>query len=253
MKIAGRVTHIIALGNPWSLPLSICSEYKATCRIRFIAERPRAQRPAETYRCQKCWLWRRRTPDVRWVSFWRKVNHFRGNQRIWTIKNLDWSFLCPTYDNIFANKFIKLFIALCLVTLQEQPSLPPPCLVKILTGWFTYKRMQHLEICLLTDLPTTGAYFSFQLTFKIIVFLSGSYCHKMDYNCCRVSISVFGFSSRKVPQRDLSMALFSLAWGRLRNGISTKVKVQHAGFYRRVEEKFLYLCHVIAFRSYIQG
>ena len=34
--------------------------------------------------------------------------------------------------------------------------------------------MHHLEICLLTDLPTTGAYFSFQLTFKIIVFLSGS-------------------------------------------------------------------------------
>ena len=34
--------------------------------------------------------------------------------------------------------FPKLFNALCLVTLlvtlQEQPSLPPPCLVKMLTG-----------------------------------------------------------------------------------------------------------------------
>ena len=29
--------------------------------------------------------------------------------------------------------------------------------------------MQHLEICLLTDLPTTGGYFSFHLTFRIIV------------------------------------------------------------------------------------
>ena len=150
--------------------------------------------------------------------------------------------------------------------------------------------MQRLEICLLTDLPTTGGYFSFHLTFKIIVFLSGSYCHKMDYNCCRVSISVFRFSSRKVPQRDLSVAafvivhagyygrlqekssqhfkvlvfvffhgpqkkeiqllsrflcysnlffLFGLAWGRLRKGISTKMKVEHAWFYNRVEEKFL--------------
>ena len=34
----------------------------------------------------------------------------------------------------------------------------------------------------LADLP-------FQLTFKIIVFLS--YRRKMEYNCCRVSISVF--------------------------------------------------------------
>ena len=82
--------------------------------------------------------------------------------------------------------------------------------------------MHHLEICLLTDLPTTGAYFSFQLTFKIIVFLSGSYRHKMEYNCCRVSISVFGFSSRKVPQRDLSMAAFVIV---------------HAGYYGGLEEK----------------
>ena len=76
--------------------------------------------------------------------------------------------------------------------------------------------MHHLEICLLTDLPTTGAYFSFQLTFKIIVFLSGSYCHKMDYNCCRVSISVFGFSSRKVPQRFIDGCLCDSSCGILR-------------------------------------
>ena len=69
-----------------------------------------------------------------------------------------------------------------------------------------WKLVQHPEICLLKDLATAGAYFSFHLTFKIIVFLSRCYRHKMEYNCCRVSISVFGFSSRKVPQRDLSMA-----------------------------------------------
>ena len=115
----------------------------------------------ETYRCQKIWLWRQRTPkrlSVRTVRvgikklsrvgkrvpdtyfafrFGAKLT-FRGNQRICTSKNAHWRFLCPTYDNIFANKFLKLFNALCLVTrlvtLQEQPSLPPPCLVKILTA-----------------------------------------------------------------------------------------------------------------------
>ena len=164
---------------------------------------------------------------VRCVSFWRKINHFRGNQRIWTSKNLDWSFLCPTYDNIFANKFLKLFIALCLVTLQEQPSLPPLCLVKILTGWFTYKLMKHLEICLLTDLPTTGAYFSFQLTFKIIVFLSGSYRHKNGIQLLSSPV-VFGFSSRKVPQRDFSMAAFVIV---------------HAGSLGRQKEKSFWYFH----------
>ena len=66
---------------------------------------------------------------------------------------------------------------------QEQPSLslktpppphPPTHLVKIFTGEFIWmKLMQHLqvEICLLTDLPTTEDYFSFQLSFKIIVLL----------------------------------------------------------------------------------
>ena len=82
--------------------------------------------------------------------------------------------------------------------------------------------MQHLEICLLTDLPTTGAYFSFQLTFEIIVFLSGSYHHKMEYNCCRVSIFVLGFLSRKVPQGDLLMAAFVIV---------------HAESYSRPQEK----------------
>ena len=82
--------------------------------------------------------------------------------------------------------------------------------------------MHHPEICLLTDLPTTGAYFSFQLTFEIIVFLFGSYRHKMEYYCCRVSISVFGFSSRKVPQRDLSMAAFVIV---------------HVGYYGGLQEK----------------
>ena len=122
--------------------------------------------------------------DAKWTIF------NRGNQRIWTSKNLDWSFLCPTHDNIFANKFLNL--------LRRAKS--TPCLLGQNFDRLIHesKLVQHLKICLLTDLPTTGAYFSFQLTFKIIVFLSGSYRHKMEYKCCRVSISVFGFSSRKV-------------------------------------------------------
>ena len=77
-----------------------------------------------------------------------------------------------------------------LVTLQWQPSLPPFPLShnfdRLIHEW---KLMQHLEICLPSGLPTTEAYFSFQLTFKIAV--SSSYHHKMDHNCCRISFSVF--------------------------------------------------------------
>ena len=84
--------------------------------------------------------------------------------------------------------------------------------------------MQHLEICLLTDLPTTGAYFSFQLTFKIIVFLLVWILPSQNgiQLSCRVSISVFGFLSRKVPQRDLLMAAFVIV---------------HAESYSRLQEK----------------
>ena len=85
--------------------------------------------------------------------------------------------------------------------------------------------MQHLEICLLTDLPTTGAYFSFQLTFKIVVFLLVWILPSQNgiQLSCRVSISVFGFLSRKVPQRDLLMAGFVIV---------------HAESYSRLQEKF---------------
>ena len=83
------------------------------------------------------------------------------------------------------------------------------------------KLMHHLEICLLADLPTTGAYFSFQLTFKIIVFLSGSYRHKNGIQLLSSPV-VFGFSSRKVPQRDFSMAAFVIV---------------HAGSFGRQKEK----------------
>ena len=66
--------------------------------------------------------------------------------------------------------------------------------------------MQLLEVCLPTDLQTTEAYFSFHLSFKMIVFMY--YLHKMKYNCCQVYIfcfsklnCLFGFSSRKVSQK----------------------------------------------------
>lgn len=55
---------------------------------------------------------------------------------------------------------------------QEQPSLPSPHLVKILKVNSWMKLMQHLKICLPKDVTTTEAYFAFQLTFKIVVFLS---------------------------------------------------------------------------------
>ena len=92
--------------------------------------------------------------------------------------------------------------------------------------------MQHPEICLLKDLPTAGAYFSFHLTFKIIAFLSRCYRHKMEHNCCRVSISVFGFSSRKVSERDLSMAAFVIV---------------HAGSYGALQEKSFQRFKVLVF------
>ena len=82
--------------------------------------------------------------------------------------------------------------------------------------------MQHLEICLLTDLPTTGGYFSFHLTFRIIVLLSGSYRHKIEYKCCQVSISVFWVFVEESAARDLSMAAFMIV---------------HVGYYGGLQEK----------------
>ena len=51
----------------------------------------------------------KRVPDMYDAfRFWRKLNHFRGNQRSCSMKNQDRSVLCSTYDNIFRNKFLKL-------------------------------------------------------------------------------------------------------------------------------------------------
>ena len=51
----------------------------------------------------------------RCVSFWCKIDHFKGNQHSLLSKNLDFSFLCSTYDKIFGNKFLKL--CFCLIKL----------------------------------------------------------------------------------------------------------------------------------------
>ena len=57
---------------------------------------------------------------------------------------------------------------------------------------------------------TCEAYFSFQLSFKIIMSLYRR--HKMTYSCCEVSFfqtelnRLFVFLWREVSQRDLSMA-----------------------------------------------
>ena len=86
--------------------------------------------------------------------------------------------------------FFRLTLVTLLVTLQEQPSLTSPLGQNFDRLYHAWKRMQHLEVCLPTDLQTSNAHFSFHLSFKMIVFM---YClHKMKYNCGQVSFfSVF--------------------------------------------------------------
>ena len=94
-----------------------------------------------------------------------------------------------------------------LVTLQEH------CLLgtkfsRVDSRMKTYATSRNLFADRLTELPFPVK------TFKIIVFMS--YRHKMEYNCCRVSISVFQktelfniwVSSSKVSQKDLPMVAF---------------------------------------------
>ena len=89
-------------------------------------------------------------------------------------------------DKIFGNKFLRICFSLWwpfLVALQEQPSLSR---CQNFDRWiYAWKLMQHLEICL----PTTEAFFPFQLSFTIILFLKCR--HKIKYHCCQVSFSVF--------------------------------------------------------------
>ena len=62
------------------------------------------------------------------TRFWCKINHFMGNQRSCSSKNLDGSFLCSTYEKIFGNKILKL----CFLPghsfghTQGKPHSPPP-------------------------------------------------------------------------------------------------------------------------------
>ena len=151
-----------------------------------------------TCRCQKIWLWSQRTrppvqilgvegyklskvgkgvPDMHVAfRFRRKNSHFMGNQRRCSSKNLDWSFLCSTYDRILRNNFLKL----CFLPdhafghIQGQPSLAAPLGQNADTRINGWKLIQHLEICLPIDLRTTEAYFFISVSFKIIEFL-----------CCR--------------------------------------------------------------------
>ena len=118
----------------------------------------------------------------RCFSFWRKINHFRGNQRSLSSKNLNWRFLCLTYDKIVGNKFLRLYFLL---------------------GHAFVHAFVLLENCL----PT------FQLSFKIIVLL---YCgHKLKYNWCllfrifKTELFIWFFVEESVAsQWDSSMAPF---------------------------------------------
>ena len=100
-----------------------------------------------------------------------------------------------------------------LVTFQWQPSLPPFPLGHNFDRLINeLKLMQHLEICLPSELPTTEAYFSFQLTFKIpcspptntkwtttaVEFLFLFF--KTEFE--------FGFSWKKVSKKDSLMTAF---------------------------------------------
>ena len=100
-----------------------------------------------------------------------------------------------------------------LVTFQWQPSLPPFSLGhnfdRLIHEW---KLMQHLEICLPSDLPTTEAYFSFQLTF--IIPCSPPTNKKWTTTAVEFLFLFFktefefGFSWKKVSKKDSLMTAF---------------------------------------------
>ena len=93
-----------------------------------------------------------------------------------------------------------------LVTLQWQPSLASFLLGhnfdRLIREW---KHMQHLEICLPSDLPTTEAYFSFQLTFKFRVLLlptqnGPQLLSNFFFSFSKLNLSL-GFRGRKCRKR----------------------------------------------------
>ena len=78
----------------------------------------------------------------RCVSFWCKIDHFRGNQHSLLSKNLDFSFLCSTYHKIFGNKFLKL--CFCLITLQVTREINFKYLFTLKTYLkFTFKKIRQ--------------------------------------------------------------------------------------------------------------
>jgi len=113
---------------------------------------------------------------VRCVSFWRKINHFRGNQRSCSNKNLDWS-LCSTYDKIFWIKFWRLcfvwawsrFWSHSRATYFPPPPPPPP------PPWSKLRQVNSCvkiyaastsEVCL----PTTETFFfHFSSKYRVLV------------------------------------------------------------------------------------
>ena len=93
-----------------------------------------------------------------------------------------------------------------LVTLQWQPSLTSFPLGhnfdRLIREW---KLMQHLEICLPSDLPTTEAYFSFQLTFKFRVLIlptqnGPQLLSNFFFSFSKLNLSL-GFRGRKCRKR----------------------------------------------------
>ena len=93
-----------------------------------------------------------------------------------------------------------------LVTLQWQPSLASFLLGhnfdRLIREW---KHMQHLEICLPSDLPTTEAYFSFQLTFKFRVLIlptqnGPQLLSNFFFSFSKLNLSL-GFRGRKCRKR----------------------------------------------------
>ena len=99
-------------------------------------------------------LWQGR--HVRWVSFWPKISHFRGNQRSCSSKNLDCSFLCLTYDKTFGNKCQKL----CFL----------PGHAFGLLGELMRENSCNIQN-FVADLRTDEAHFLFQKSFKIVLVL----------------------------------------------------------------------------------
>ena len=129
-------------------------------------------------------------PSFSWREFWRRTasiaKRFFCNASVSILRKLSRVGKRVPDDKIFGNKSKALLFACSHFWTHPWNNLvfSPPTLVKILTSQLMRKKLlQHLENCLPSVyLPTTEAFFTFQSSFIIIVFLYGR--HKIKDNYC---------------------------------------------------------------------